>query len=117
MSTSYEIIGTVKVIMPVMTFPSGFYKREFVITTEDEQYPQPIKFTALKERASLLDVLVPNERVKVRFDIRGNQSTKNENQYFVDLQVYQIEKLDGDGGAVTVDPMGPPINEDEPMPF
>ena len=117
MSTSYEMIGTVKVILPLMTFASGFVKREFVITTEDEKFPQPIKFAALKERCSLVDGLTPNDRVKVRFDIRGNQSNKDNDRYFVDLVAFQIEKLDGDGSSVVRDETDAPINEDEPMPF
>ena len=117
MSTSYEMIGTVKVILPLMTFASGFVKREFVITTEDEKFPQPIKFAALKERCSLVDGLTPNDRVKVRFDIRGNQSNKDNDRYFVDLVAFQVEKLDGDGSSVVRDEAAAPINEDEPMPF
>jgi len=117
MSTSYEMIGTVKVILPLMTFNSGFVKREFVITTEDEKFPQPVKFAALKERCSLVDGLAPNDRVKVRFDIRGNQSAKDANRYFVDLVAFQVEKLDGDGSSVVRDEAAAPINEDEPMPF
>lgn len=117
MSTSYEMIGTVKLILPLMTFPSGFVKREFVITTEDERFPQPVKFAVIKERCSLVDGLVPNDRIKVRFDIRGNQSTKDPDRYFVDLQAFQIEKLDGDGSSVVPDAVDVPFNEDEPMPF
>ena len=38
-----EIIGKVKLIRDEQSFASGFTKREFVITTE-EQYPQDIQF-------------------------------------------------------------------------
>ena len=105
MSTSYEMTGTVKVIMEKMTFPSGFTKQEFVITTEEERFPQPIKFSVLKERCALLDLLKPNDRVCVHFDIRGNLSTKNGERYFVDLQVFQIDKLDGDGSSIAPEPV------------
>jgi single-strand DNA-binding protein len=103
--------------MEPMTFPSGFVKREFVITTEDERFPQPVKFTTVKERCSLLDGLAPNDRVKVRFDIRGSLSTKNGERYFVDLQAFQIEKMDVSGMSVSRDEVEPLPTEDEPMPF
>jgi len=117
MSNSYEMVGTVKVIMPMMSFPSGFVKREFVITTEEERFPQPIKFAVLKERCSMLDALAPNDRVRVRFDIRGNMNTKNGERYFVDLQAFQIDKLDGDGSSIEPVPVEVDYDDDEPMPF
>jgi len=117
MSTGYEMIGTVKAVMEPITFPSGFFKREFVITTEDERFPQPIKFVTVKERCALVDGLAPNDRVRVRFDIRGTLSTKNGERYFVDLQAFQVEKLDGGGTSVSRDAAEPPPVEDEPMPF
>ncbi len=42
--------GTIKVIEDLKTFPSGFMKREFVITTNDK-YPQDIKFEVTKDKA------------------------------------------------------------------
>jgi len=117
MSTSFEMIGTVKVVMEPMTFPSGFTKREFVITTEDERFPQMIKFQAVNERCALLAGLAPNDRIKVRFDIRGTLSTKTGDRYFVDLQAFQIDKLDGKAQPATRDDAEPAPTEDEPMPF
>jgi hypothetical protein len=46
-----EIIGKVKLIRDEQSFASGFTKREFVITTE-EQYPQDIQFELLKEKGT-----------------------------------------------------------------
>ncbi len=39
---SFEMKGKIKKIFDQQDFPSGFYKRDFVITTED-QYPQDVK--------------------------------------------------------------------------
>lgn len=117
MSTSFEMIGTVKIVMEPMTFASGFTKREFVITTEDERFPQMIKFQTVNERCALLTGLAPNDRIKVRFDVRGSLSTKNGERYFVDLQAFQIDKLDGKSQSVTRDDVEPTPTEDEPMPF
>ena len=88
---SYELTGTVKKIMDLMTFNSGFTKREFVVTTEDK-FPQDIKISCLKEKTDLLNNLSEGERVKVHFDIRGNEYKE---RFYVDLVTWKIEQLDG----------------------
>ena len=46
---SYNIEGTVKVIEATMTFDSGFQKREIVITTQDDKFPQDVKLEFVKD--------------------------------------------------------------------
>ena len=53
---AFELKGKIKVLFEQQDFPSGFYKRDFVITT-NEQYPQDIKLSALKERVEQLNGL------------------------------------------------------------
>lgn len=108
----YEMVGTVKVLFDMMTFASGFTKREFVLTLEDD-FPQDIKFACIKEKCALLDNVAPGERVKVSFRIRGNLFKE---RYFVDLQAFRIDKMDGDGASVEYDVVEP-MPTDEPMPF
>ena len=108
----YEMTGAVKVVFEPMTFPSGFVKREFVLTMEDD-YPQDIKFSCVKEKTSLLNGIAPGDQVKVSFRIRGNLFKE---RYFVDLQAFRIEKMDGDGSTVELD-AAEPLPTDEPMPF
>ena len=45
----FDISGTVKKIFEEQTFGSGFNKREFVLTTTAERYPQDIKFETVKD--------------------------------------------------------------------
>ena len=85
-----ELEGTIKVIFDEQKFDSGFYKREFVVTTE-EQYPQDIKFELLKDKTELLRDANSGNRVKVYFDIRGN------------LVVWKMEKA----GATAPPPPAP----------
>ena len=61
---SFEMKGKVKKIFDQQDFPSGFYKRDFVITTED-QYPQDVKFTAVKERTEQIARLGEGDEVLV----------------------------------------------------
>lgn len=102
-SNSYEVTGAIKMIADQQTFPSGFTKREFVVTTE-EDYPQSLKIECIKDRCSLLDGLKEGDRVAVRFNIRGSEYN---GRYFVNLQAWRIAKPDGEAGA------GKPQAEDD----
>lgn len=51
-----KLNGKVKLILDLQSWDSGFTKREFVITT-NEQYPQDVKLECIKDKTSLLDGL------------------------------------------------------------
>jgi len=111
---SYEMTGTVKQVNDVMTFPSGFSKREFVVTTP-EQYPQDVVFETVKEKTSLLDSLSPGQEVTVHFDIRGREYN---GRHFVNLNAWRIQ-TDGQGAAAAPVPTAasediPPMDTDLP---
>lgn len=113
----YELEGTIKVILEAQTFASGFTKRDFVVTTE-EKYPQDIKVECIKEKTALLDEVSEGGRVKVSFNLRGNE---HNGRYFVNLQAWKIENLDasaGDGqdrAPVPDDTMAPADDDDLPF--
>ena len=116
---SYELEGAVKLVMDTQTFSSGFTKREFVVTTE-ENYPQDVKFEVVKERCALLDELKPGDKVKVGFRIRGNEY---KDRYYVNLGAHQVDKMTADGGSMTIEPDPDPafdepvIDLEDDMPF
>jgi hypothetical protein len=92
---AYELEGTLKEVFETKTFGKGFTKREFVITSSkgpDDRYPQHIKLTLIKDKVNLVDRYKPGQRIKVTFDIRGNESN---GRYYVDLQAWKIEAGDG----------------------
>ena len=92
---AFELKGKIKVLFDQQDFPSGFYKRDFVITT-NEQYPQEIKFAALKERVEQLKGLGEGDEVLVKFDLRGREYNGN---YYVDLNAWRIESGSGAASA------------------
>ncbi len=108
---SYDLTGTVKLIMDQQTFSSGFTKREFVVTTPDDRYPQDIKFECVKDRCSLLDAISEGQRVKVTFDIRGNEYNE---RYFVNLTAWRVEQVKDEGGGAPDDAF-PPADDMIPM--
>lgn len=117
---AFEMTGSIKEIFDEQTFASGFNKREFVLTVEDDRFPQDIKFECLKEKTALLDDVAKGQQVKVSFDIRGREW---KGSYFVNLAAWKLEAVSG--GAEGSD--GPPLDhydqsapadiDDEDVPF
>ena len=109
---SQEVTGKLKVVMDEQTFSSGFTKREFVITTE-EQYPQDIKFELVKDKCSAVDGFKVDDTIKVSYNLRGNEYN---DKYYVNLQAWRIE-ADEAGSQIPkpLDPMAamPKANVDD----
>ena len=115
---NYELTGTVKKLMPVMTFPSGFTKREVILTSEGDRFPSDIPVGFSKDKISMLDALNEGERIKVTFDLRGREYN---GKYFISCDGWKLQKLDG----ATAENAPPPENAfggdvgdlDDKMPF
>lgn len=122
---SYEVTGTIKAVMDLQTFDSGFTKREFVVTTK-EQYPQDLKFELVKDKTSLIDSYKKGDDVKVSFNIRGNEYN---GRYYVNLGAWRIEANTPVSAPPPLDPIpsttqaapaptsAPPLPEDDDLPF
>lgn len=107
----YEANGKIKVIFDTQTFPSGFSKREFVVTTGDDNYPQDIKFEIIKDKCAWLDKFEAGQDVTVHFDIRGNEY---KDKYYVNLNCWKIVGGAGSDNAQAVQQSS--TNEVEPSP-
>jgi len=105
----FKISGKLKLLFEAQSWDSGFSKREFVITTQ-EQYPQDVKFECIKDKISMLDGLNPGDELTVSFNVRGNEYN---DRYFVNLQAWKIES---NVSAENTPPSpAPPDNELEPL--
>ena len=91
MSEKYTAEGIVRHVMDTQTFASGFSKREFVIETVAEKYPQMIKFEVVKDKCPTLDTLKIGEPVKVSFNLRGQE---NKERFYINLLAWKIEDSD-----------------------
>ncbi|MDC1448096.1 DUF3127 domain-containing protein [bacterium] len=97
MANSFELIGTLKVLEEPQTFASGFTKREFVIEVPDGNYPQMVKFEAVRDKIDQLNNYSIGDELKVTFDIRGNEY---KGRYYVNLNAWKIQgEASGRGGA------------------
>ena len=92
----YETAGKIKVINDTQSFASGFTKREFVVTTAHDKYPQDLKFEIVKDKCSQLDAFEVGQDVQVSFDIRGNEYN---GKYFVNLSCWKIQAATGASGG------------------
>ena len=113
-----EATGKIKVIFDLQTFPSGFSKREFVVTIGDDNYPQDIKFEILKDKCSLLDSFQVDQDVTVTYDLRGNE---HNGKYYVNLVCWQLASADS-GSEVVADtqvsaPARDEVSFDDEPPF
>jgi hypothetical protein len=87
-----EILGKVKVINPVQEVSATFKKQELVVTTE-EQYPQHILIEFNQDKCSKLDAVGVGDEVKVSINLRGREWTnpQGEVKYFNQIQGWNIE--------------------------
>ncbi len=114
-----ELTGRIKLIRDEQTFPSGFTKREFVITTE-EQYPNDIQFELLKEKGNLITAFKEGDRIKISFDIRGREW---QGKYFNSLVAWKVETAGAATSASAPMPPAPvesfnaPPAMDDDLPF
>ncbi len=103
-----ELEGTLHKKFDTETFDSGFTKREFVLETSDDQYPQKIKFELIKDGCSKLDAHNEGDKLKVHFNVRGREwtSPKDEVKYFVSLNAWRLEGAQSSGGGTNNPPAG-----------
>ena len=103
---SLQLTGTIKLIGDVQTFDSGFRKVEFVITTNDDMYPQDVKFDISQDKVD--DFIKYNKVgacVDVDFNVRGNEYN---NKYYVNLSAWKVFKSDANKPATDI---GVPVEE------
>jgi hypothetical protein len=113
-----KLNGKVKLILDLQSWDSGFTKREFVIST-NEQYPQDVKLECIKDKTSLLDGLSDGDDVEVSFNVRGNEYN---GKYYVNLQAWKLIKMDGGPADSENSPPAPDFEpagdqDDDDLPF
>jgi hypothetical protein len=90
MSQTYEIKGAVKFVGEMETIGAkGFTKRELIVTTPDDKYPQDLKIEFVKDNCSKLDDISEGDEVTVGVNLRGSEYN---GKYYVSLTGWKIEK-------------------------
>jgi len=90
-----EVLGKVKVIGNLTNVSASFKKQSLVVTTE-EQYPQFIEINFVQDKCDLLNNYKVGDNVKVSINLRGREwvNPQGETKYFNDIQGWRIEKAE-----------------------
>ena len=73
--SDYTIEGQVIKIGEEQIVGDNFKKRELIVKTEG-QYPQEVLIEFVKDKTDLLDIVLPNQKVTVHFNLRGRKYSK-----------------------------------------
>ena len=110
---SLQLNGTIKLIGEKQVFDSGFQKVEFVLTTNDEKYPQDVKFEIVQDKVD--DFLKYNKVgsvVDVDFNVRGNEY---QGKYYVSLTAWKVSKSQASAPATDIGVPSEEISDDLPF--
>tara|TARA_R110000822_G_scaffold87730_1_gene203910 strand:+ start:227 stop:562 length:336 start_codon:yes stop_codon:yes gene_type:complete len=110
---SLQLTGTIKLIGEKQVFDSGFQKVEFVVTTNDEKYPQDVKFEIMQDKVD--DFLKYNKvgvSVDVDFNVRGNEY---KGKHYVSLSAWKVFKSEANKPATDIGVPAEEITEDLPF--
>jgi hypothetical protein len=95
MTPELKFTGTIKEIFDTVQVSDKFKKREFVITDNNAQYPQLIKFELAQDKCSLIDGNQKGNEVEVYFNLRGREWANKDGvvNYFNQLQCWKVVTL------------------------
>lgn len=86
--TGFKIAGNLHKVFPTENKSETFQTREFVISTQDGNYQQYIKFQLTQDRCQVIDPFKPGQKVTVHFDLRGREWQE---KYFTNLNAWKVE--------------------------
>lgn len=125
MSDALTITGKLIEKLEIQTIKTkkgtDFTKQDFIVETSGD-YPQPVKFTAVKENVmSKLNSVALGSEVEVSFNVRGFRGEKNGKVFYInDLQAWRVFTKDQNTAKmeydfeVTTDPV---IQKSDDLPF
>ena len=111
-NNQFSAIVRVVAVGDEQTFPSGFRKREILVTDDDPKYPQtfPVEFSG--DNTDRAAAFAPGDHIAVEFSLRGHTTAAG--RAFVTLRGFKVEravKLGGEGTATNA-----PAPAPAPMP-
>ena len=117
-----EVQGKIKLIKDTEEFGT-FKKREWVITTDEEKYPQEIMLECHQDKCNLLDSFKAGQNVKASINLRGKMWTNPEgvDKYFNSIVSWRIEASEVANASTPPAPFKPATDikeeEHDDLPF
>lgn len=101
-NNQFSAVVRVVAVGDEQTFPSGFRKREILVTDDDPKYPQtfPVEFSG--DNTDRSAAFAPGDHIAVEFSIRGHQTAAG--RAFVTLRGFRVERAVKIGGESTAVP-------------
>jgi len=89
----YKLNAILKSAENTKVISEKFSKREFVVETMDEKYPQVILFQLVNDKCGLLDTISNGEEVEISFNLRGREWTNPEGvvRVFNSLDAFDVK--------------------------
>ena len=122
--TTLFLEGSIIEVRDTEQVSDSFAKREFVIKTNDDKYPQLVPFELVQDKCGIIDAHNMGDQVKVSFNVRGRKWTNKDgiDKYFLSLNAWRIEATTGLPAVETVQASDASVSEtlnidDEEMPF
>ena len=113
-NNQFSAIVRVVAVGDEQTFPSGFRKRELLVTDDDPKYPQafPVEFSG--DNTDRAAAFAPGDHIAVEFSLRGHTTAAG--RAFVTLRGFKVERAVKLGGESTVGNAAVPAPSPAPMP-
>ncbi|WP_116128410.1 DUF3127 domain-containing protein [Lewinella sp. IMCC34183] len=113
---SFEITGKLVKKYETETKGESFRVRDFVISNQDGQYENFVKFQCTQDRTAIIDDYNEGDEIKVHFDLRGRQW---QDKYFTNLNAWRVEAMTANpvpaGNTAQDEPGGFPSANDAPV--
>jgi hypothetical protein len=90
---SFKVKGKILQILPEQrgTSQRGEWKKQdFVIETNDDQYPRKICFTLFNDKTGSLESIEPNMDVEISFSIESREYNQ---KWFTNVNAFRIERV------------------------
>lgn len=93
--SSFQLVGNLIQIDPVVEVSDKFKKREFIVEEENERDPKYNdyhRFQLTQDRCEKIDSAKVGDKIKVQFELKGRKWVKEGKvSYFTTLEAWKIE--------------------------
>ena len=89
-----EYRGTLITVMDEVQVTSSFRKREFVVSDNDDKYPQEVIFQLSQDRCDAIQHFSVGDEVVVSFNLRGRRwESPNGVKFFNSLDAWKVDRV------------------------
>ena len=94
---SNQIKGKIKVIFQTIQVSDKFAKRDVVVTTTTDMYPQDILVQFTQDKCDILDLYKVGDEVDVDYNLKGREwiNPQGEAKYFNTIEGWRINRASG----------------------